>query len=106
MNYTDSPAQFAERIDPWLVGEPTVPVVPGLWFGRHPDASVEQATQAVQEQIEIAREKTGNFCVFAYSSLFDSVDQELARQNEKQKSTREIRREILLPYLNSLVEED
>jgi uncharacterized lipoprotein YddW (UPF0748 family) len=106
MNYTDSPAEFAERIDPWLANEPDVPVVPGLWFGRHPDTSAEQATQAVKEQIQIAREKTGNFCIFAYSSLFDSVDQELARQNEQRKSTRQIRREILLPFLNELASED
>lgn len=105
MNYTDSPTEFAERIDPWLVGEPEVPIVPGLWFGRHADESTEQATQAVREQIEIAREKTGNFCVFAYSSLFDSADQELTGQSDKQKSTRRIRRGILLPFLTELAEE-
>jgi uncharacterized lipoprotein YddW (UPF0748 family) len=106
MNYTDSPAEFAERIDPWLVNEPDVPVVPGLWFGRHPDQSIEEATQAVKKQIEIAREKTGNFCVFAYSSLFDSVDEDLTRQNDRQRSTRQIRRGILLPFLSELAEAD
>ena len=106
MNYTDSPEQFAERIDPWLADEPDVPIVPGLWFGRHPGKSTEEATQAVREQIEIARAKTGNFCVFAYSSLFDSVDEELTRQNDRQRSTRQIRREILLPFLNELAEAD
>jgi uncharacterized lipoprotein YddW (UPF0748 family) len=106
MNYTDSPAEFAERIDPWLVNEPDVPVVPGLWFGRHPDRSIEEATQAVKKQIEIAREKTGNFCVFAYSSLFDSVDEDLTRQNDRQRSTRQIRRGILLPFLSELAEAD
>ncbi len=99
MNYTDDPEQFAERIEPWLSGESGVPVVPGLWFGRHPDASIEDATAAVKKQIEIAREKTGNFCIFAYSSLFDSSDRELTNQGGAQKSRRQIRREILLPYL-------
>ncbi len=97
MNYTDSPTEFAERIDPWMIDEPRVPVVPGLWFGRHGDKSVEDAARAVREQIEIAIEKTGSFCVFAYSSLFDSADEELTGQNEKQRRIRRIRREILLP---------
>jgi uncharacterized lipoprotein YddW (UPF0748 family) len=102
MNYTDSPDEFAARIDPWLAGAPDVPVVPGLWFGRHRGKPIEQATQAVKEQIEIARAKTGNFCIFAYSSLFDSVDEELTGQSERQRNARQVRREILLPYLVEL----
>lgn len=105
MNYTDSPEIFAERIEPWLADEPEVPVVPGLWFGRHRDKSVEEAVAAVKEQIEIAREKTGNFCVFAYSSLFDSADQKLTRQNQAQRRLRQTRREALLPFLNALAEQ-
>jgi uncharacterized lipoprotein YddW (UPF0748 family) len=107
MNYTDSPETFAERIDPWLEGGPEVPVVPGLWFGRHKGKPIEEATAAVKEQIEIARAKTGDFCVFAYASLFDSADErELAKQDEKQRRTRATRREILLPFLQSLAEQD
>ena len=46
-----------------------------------------------QAKIEIAREKTGNFCIFAYSLLFDSSDDhELARQNEEQRALRQARR--------------
>lgn len=106
MNYTDSPEEFAGRIDPWLEGEPTAPVVPGLWFGRHRDKSTEEATAAVKEQIEIAVGKTGDFCVFAYSSLFDSADdRELARQSAGQRGVRQIRRETLLPFLRALAAE-
>jgi len=106
MNYTDSPEEFAGRIDPWLEGEPTAPVVPGLWFGRHRDKSTEAATAAVKEQIEIAVGKTGDFCVFAYSSLFDSADdRELTRQSARQRSVRQIRRETLLPFLRALAAE-
>lgn len=105
MNYTDSPTEFAERIDPWLASEPTVPVVPGLWFGRHQDKSVEEATQMVKEQIEIAREKTGGFCIFAYSSLFDSVDQEITKQSEQQRRVRQTRRAALLPFLKAVAQQ-
>jgi uncharacterized lipoprotein YddW (UPF0748 family) len=105
MNYTDSPEEFAGRIDPWLEVKSKAVVVPGLWFGRHRDKSVEEATAAVKEQIEIAVEKTGDFCVFAYSSLFASADdRELARQSARQRSLRQIRRDILLPVLAQLAQ--
>jgi uncharacterized lipoprotein YddW (UPF0748 family) len=102
MNYTNSAEEFAGRIDPWLADDPDVPVVPGLWFGRPGGMSVEERTVVAREQVEIAREKTGDFCVFAYSSLFDSVDEELTNQREQQRNDRQIRREILLPFLKSL----
>jgi uncharacterized lipoprotein YddW (UPF0748 family) len=107
MNYTDSPETFAERIDPWLEGGVGVPVVPGLWFGRHEGKPAEEATAAVREQIEIARAKTGDFCVFAYASLFDSADErKLAKRSTEQRGTRQIRRAILLPFLRELADED
>ena len=106
MNYTDDPEEFASRIDPWVTDEITVPIVPGLWFGRHPDKSTEDATLVVKQEIELARAKTKNFCIFAYSSFFDSVDEELTQQNTQQRSRRQIRREILLPYMAELVEQD
>ncbi|MBU0638864.1 MAG: family 10 glycosylhydrolase [Planctomycetes bacterium] len=104
MNYTDSPTEFGQRIDPWVADGSPVPIVPGLWFGRHPDTPLREAVAMVGEQVDIAREKTGNFCVFAYSSLFDSADEELTSQNERQRNTRAVRREILLPRLKALVE--
>jgi uncharacterized lipoprotein YddW (UPF0748 family) len=104
MNYTDSPQDFGARIDPWLGVDSRAVLVPGLWFGRHPNESTEDATIAVKEQIEIAREKTGNFCVFAYSSLFDSGDEELTSQNERQRNLRKIRRDVLLPFLTGIAQ--
>ncbi len=102
MNYTDDPQVFGQRIDAWMTNQPKVPVVPGLWFGRHQGKTVEAAMAAVIEQIKIAREKTGNFCLFAYSSLFDSTDTELTKQNQKQQKLRRTRRAILLPVLKEL----
>jgi len=107
MNYTDSPAQFAERIEPWLTAAREVPIVPGLWFGRHRDESVAEAAEAVRKQIAIAVEKTGDFCLFSYAGLFDSADEtELAKQTEEQRLARQTRREILLPYITQLAGSD
>lgn len=106
MNYTDDPKVFEQRIEPWIADAPPVPVVPGLWFGRHPDKSPEQAAETVKEQIEIARARTGNFCVFAYASMFGSADDQLYRQTSKQNELREARRAVLLPYLAKLAETD
>lgn len=106
MNYTDSPEVFAGRLEPWLAAGPKVPVVPGLWFGRHKGKSVQEATAAVEEQIEIARERTGDFCLFAYASVFDSADNELNSQTSQQQLSRQTRREILVPFLKELVNQD
>ena len=105
MDYTDSPEVFRQRIEPWLAEGFEQPVVPGLWFGRHKGKTPGQAAGVVAEQIRIARELTGDFCVFAYSALFDSNDQELTTQDQRQREIRRIRREVLLPLLRSLARE-
>jgi len=114
MNYTDSAKQFAERIDSWLEDKPTIPLVPGLWFGRYPGKSPEEVAAAVREQIEISRAKTGNFCLFSYASLFDThpnnavtPDPEAAPTTQAQRlarraSAKAIRREVLVPFLAGL----
>jgi uncharacterized lipoprotein YddW (UPF0748 family) len=106
MNYTDDADVFAERIDRWLESEPPAPVVPGLWFGRHRDKSAEDAARAVIEQLEIARNRTGDFCVFAYSSLFDSPNRELGEPSDELRQVRTTRRQVLLPYLREVATED
>lgn len=108
MNYTDDPQVFRERMNAWLPEGPETQlpaeVVPGLWFGRHAGKTPAEAAKAVRAQVEIARELTGHFCVFAYASLFDSRDDtDLARQNEAQQSMRATRRAVLIPYFQSLV---
>ena len=99
MNYTDDPAQFAERTESWMSEAPPIPIVPGLWFGRHRDQSTDQAIGAVHLQIEVARSKTDNYCVFSYSSLFDSVDTELSNQTQAQSDLRTKRRAALVPLI-------
>ncbi len=106
MNYTDSTEDFAGRIEPWLTPESQVPIVPGLWFGKHPDRPIAEAVGVVRDQIEVARAKTGNFCVFSYSSMFDSSDDQLTDQGSEQRDLRATRRDVLMPYLAELVEQD
>jgi hypothetical protein len=106
MNYVDSPEDFGKRLDEWVADKPPVPIIPGLWFGRHRDQSPEEATGAVKQQIEIAREKTGNFCIFSYAALFGASEQrERTGQPEDRRNLRQVRQEILLPFLQGLAAE-
>lgn len=103
MNYTPDVDAFSERIDPWLEIESDAAVIPGMMVrDNRPDAHMEDCKQI----IETAREKTGHFCVFAYSSLFDSRDDELATQDSPARQRRAARRESLIPFLQSLAVED
>jgi len=107
MNYVETADEFVMRTEPWLQERLPVPIVPGLWFGRHRDQTPEQAAQAVRAQLEAAHAKTGDFCLFSYASLFDSADEnELARQSERQREMRATRRAVILPYIQNLAQKD
>jgi uncharacterized lipoprotein YddW (UPF0748 family) len=98
MNYTADPKVYAERLAPWLPHDGKAQLVPGLWFdGKVP---AEEGSHAVREEIRIAREATGDFCVFAYSSLFDSRDEDLTRQTSEENRKRQIRRELVIPVIH------
>ncbi|MCA9257104.1 MAG: family 10 glycosylhydrolase, partial [Phycisphaerales bacterium] len=104
MNYTDDPEVFANRIKPWKSRASDIPIVPGFWFGRHSGKSHEEAAERVRRQIEIADEQTGNFCAFAYSSMFESPNAELGKQGAEERSVQSVRRDILVPYITQLSE--
>lgn len=105
MNYTDDPATFAARLEPWLAIKSNTAIIPGMWFGRPGDRTTEEVAEDGREQIQIALEKTGNYCVFAYSSLFDSTDDELTNQSTAEQGKRAVRREIVLPYLQQVAKQ-
>lgn len=105
MNYTDSEHTFYTRLEPWLDTSTDVAIIPGLWFGSK-DRSAEVGSAAVMGQVAIARELTNNYCIFAYSELFDSRDEDLTSQNEAKRALRAKRRELLLPFLRQLAEQD
>lgn len=106
MNYVDNAEDFGKRLDGWGTDKPPIPVVPGLWFGRHRGQSPEEATADVKRQIELAREKTGNFCIFSYATLFDTRGQrDETRQSEERRDLHQVRQEILLPFLREMAEQ-
>lgn len=104
MNYTNNTTTFYSRQALWLDIEGPAALVPGLWFGKHETAL--ESSDAVMGQIAVARDVTGHFCVFAYSALFDSTDEDLTSQDDAQRALRAERRELLLPYLKQIAEQD
>lgn len=98
MNYVNERRDYAERIDPWLMGKKRGVVVPGLYSREMPGKSTTDAAEISKLQLTDSISKTGTVCIFAYASLFDSADDsELAKQDEKGAKMREIRRKVLLP---------
>lgn len=104
MNYTGDSMQFSDRIDPWLEYQEDVPIVPGLSITRRGGTTDQEGAMTAREQIEIALDKTGDFCVFAYSSLFDPGSAELAGRNENERAGRKVRRDVLVPLIQGLAE--
>ncbi|MBN1491196.1 MAG: family 10 glycosylhydrolase [Phycisphaerae bacterium] len=98
MNYERNLEDFNQGLAMWLPHTGKYALVPGLWF--QPGLSPEEGSAVVRQQIESAIEKTGNVCVFAYASLFDTS--EVAGEENEEQRDRRIRREVLLPYLRSL----
>lgn len=109
MNYKPDVQRFDEGLAMWMSHRGQVDVVPGLWFdGRLP---TEQGISVVREQIASAVDKTGNFCLFSYTSLFDppasrqgqgARPDDAARPRGRSAGQRELRRQQLLPYIRSL----
>lgn len=99
MNYTPDIETFSARLEPWLTDRPKARVVPGLWFARKKGADEAERIAEVAQEIQHSREKTGDFCVFSYSALFDSTDQELNPQTEETRKLRAMRREKLIPVI-------
>ncbi len=77
-------------------------IVPGLWFDNKLPA--EQGASVACREIEVALEMAGSFCVFAYSSLFESVDTEISPPTDETLNKRAVRREKVIPLLRSLAE--
>ncbi len=103
MNYTSDPQVFSDRMDPWLDKNPGFPVIPGLWFGDVSEKRpIEQQIEQVKCQIDLANERAGHYCVFAYANLFDSPNLETTQQGDKEATNRAWRREEILPLTQSL----
>ena len=103
MNYRPDLASFDARLAGWLPLQDTVTVVPGLWFAPRTDTA--KGIDVVRQQIQSALQKTGNFCVFSYGSLFDvrndrdgfGSESAAAGRPSGASQQREARRRALLP---------
>lgn len=105
MNYTASAEEFAKRLEPWqaLRKEVSGRVIPGLSIGSHlRNKQADEVARDAGAQIETARSLTGDFCVFAYTYLYDSNDAELGSQGAAQSAERQKRREGLLPAIRGV----
>jgi uncharacterized lipoprotein YddW (UPF0748 family) len=77
MDYTPDVTKFNERIDPWLQIETHSRVIPGMMVRRKKDPTAD--VQRSNALVDAARDRTGDFCVFAYSSIFGPPARDAAR---------------------------
>ncbi|HRX87427.1 MAG TPA: family 10 glycosylhydrolase [Phycisphaerae bacterium] len=96
MNYTPDPQTFNSRIDPWLAVDSATRVVPGMMVRRNGSRATDIAT--CEELINTARRRTGDFCIFAYSSIF-------GRGQRRARAADDLRPE-LVDYLDGLADTD
>lgn len=102
MNYTPDVSAFGERIGPWLNVNSQARVVPGLMVRAQ--AGAKKDAGRARRQVEIARASTGNFCIFAYSTLFDSASTSGEKPDSPARRLRAQRRDFLVPFLRSLAD--
>jgi uncharacterized lipoprotein YddW (UPF0748 family) len=80
MNYTPIVAEFDERNDPWLEIPGRARIIPGMMIRRTGERATDLDT--CKQLIETARADTGDFCVFAYSSIFGRGDRARSAEDE------------------------
>jgi uncharacterized lipoprotein YddW (UPF0748 family) len=90
MDYKPDVEKFVAGMRPWLPQRERVTVVPGLW-------TVGGAGVA-HGQIQAAIEATGNFCLFAYASLYESR----AETTPAEAAARVVNRQALVPFIQGL----
>jgi uncharacterized lipoprotein YddW (UPF0748 family) len=72
-DFTDEPADYGRRLAPWVAEKPAVPIVAGVAMQHAGAQAGAKAPGATREQLDIARNLTGNFALFAYDDLFGST---------------------------------
>lgn len=98
MNYTHDAATFKKRVDLWRAYSRELPVVMGLRIDSNDiDLHREQAATSLRT--------FRGYSLFAYSSLFDSPNDQLENQTEAARAERQTRRALLLPALREISRE-
>lgn len=95
MNYTRDRALFEKRMAMWREVAKDVPVVMGLRIDSNDIATHEQ-------QLAESLKDFRGYSIFAYSSLFDSPNDEIEVQTKEAQDQRLARRVALLPILRKL----
>ncbi len=94
MNYTRDPKVFEERVELWKNFAGRTPVVMGV--------RIDDDIETDRAQLETALRTFRGYAMFAYSSLFDSPNAALDKQDEAARDRRALRRKALLPQLDVL----
>lgn len=104
MNYKDNLESFRTGLAMWMPLEANNTIVPGIWFS--PRVPEDKVSQLVRRQIDIARHETDNFCLFAYSSIFERGGRNAGKPKEQPPTKQAGRRAVLMPYLHAISESD
>ncbi len=94
MNYTRDSKVFAERIALWKDFAGRTPVVMGV--------RIDDNIETDRAQLESVLHEFRGYSIFAYSSLFDSANTALEKQDEATRDRREMVRKALMPQLADL----
>jgi uncharacterized lipoprotein YddW (UPF0748 family) len=94
MNYTRDPKVFDERVALWKDFAGRTPVVMGVRIDDNIDTD--------RAQLERVLHEFRGYSIFAYSSLFDSPNTALDKQDEMTRERREMVRKALMPQLADL----
>lgn len=94
MNYTRDPKVFEERVALWKDFAGRTPVVMGV--------RIDDNIETDRAQLETVLHTFRGYSIFAYSSLFDSANTALEKQDEATRDRRELVRKALMPQLADL----
>lgn len=98
MNYTNDPIAFDDRLDPWLAVRSPVRVVPGLRVGKGDDAGDNRSgenLEVLRTELQTSLRRCRGFSIFAYASLFDSVNSQSPGRSELRMRRLEVLRSEL-----------
>jgi uncharacterized lipoprotein YddW (UPF0748 family) len=94
MNYTRDPLVFEQRVALWKDFAGRTPVVMGV--------RIDDDIDTDRAQLESVLHTFRGYSIFAYSSLFDSANTALDKQDERTRERRALVRKALLPQLADL----
>ncbi|UCG15800.1 MAG: family 10 glycosylhydrolase [Phycisphaerales bacterium] len=95
MNYTADPEEFRKGIENWADAPPDVAVAQGIGVWRL------NTREALLGHVRAAEDAAGHFCLFAYSSFFETADDPPEGPSEERTRLRAMRVAALREHLAS-----